>query len=443
MKFPRTKRGLLAQALGAALLLHASGASALGLMQAYEAAMKNDPAYRAAMYAAEAGRENRVLGRSNLLPSLSASYSGSRNHSDITDARGTRLEDYNAKSAVLQLRQPLVNFDALARYRQGMLQAELAENVLLGETQQVALRVIGAYVELLFRQDQVRVAKSERDMYVERMKVNDRLFAKGEGTRTDMLETRARLDVAEAAVLEALDAQASAQATFEGVIGGPAGELDPLVPQFTPRPAEAKSFAEWQKMALANNADIKSRRLSVEIGQQEVNKQRAGHYPRLDAVASLSNSKSESINTINTEYKTRSIGFQLSVPLYSGGAVSASTRQAEANRERAKAELQSEVDKQTVELRKDYDQLVSSAARIVALEKAAESGRLLVTATEQSIKGGVRINLDLLDARRQLSVTERDLAQTRYMYILAYVKLRAAAGILTSDDMRQMAAYFR
>lgn len=443
MHILRTKHGLLAQVLGAALLLPAPGASALGLMQAYEAAIKNDPAYRAARHMAEAGRENKVLGRSGLLPSVSASYSGSRNHSDITNAGGTRPEEYNSKSAVLQVRQPIVNFDALARYKQGVLQAEAAENGLAGETRQVALRVIGAYIEALFKQDQLAAAKSERDMYVERMKVNDRLFAKGEGTKTDMLETRARLDVAEAAVLEAQDALAAARVTLEGVIGGPAGELDALAPQFNRRPAEAQSFDEWLKMALENNAEIKGRRLNVDIGQQEVNKQRAGHYPRLDAIASLSNSKSESINTIHTEYKTRSVGFQLSVPLYAGGAVNASTRQAVANRERAKADLQAETDKQTLELRRDYDQLVSSAARIAALEKAVESGKLLVTATEQSIKGGVRINLDLLDARRQLTITERDLAQARYTYILAYVKLRAAAGILAPDDVRTMATYFR
>nr|WP_229498811.1 TolC family outer membrane protein [Pseudoduganella ginsengisoli] len=442
MKFLRTKRGLLAQALGAVMALHASGASALDLMQAYEAALKNDPQYRAAIYANEAGAENRILGRSGLLPSLSASVSGSKNKSDITTTT-TRHEDYTSKSTVLQLRQPVVNFDALARYKQGVLQSELASVAFLGEGQQVALRVLGAYVDLLFRQDQLDVAVRERDMFIERMKVNDRLFTKGEGTRTDMLETRARLDVAEAAVLEAQDAVASARTTLEGVIGGPVDQVAPLGAQFNLRKPETQSFDSWLQKAKENNFEIQSRRLGVDISQQEINKQRAGHYPRLDVVASLSNSKSESITTINQDYKTKSVGFQLNIPIYNGGAVSASTRQAVANRERAKAELQAETDKQTLELRKDYDQLVSSAARITALEKAVESGKLLVTATEQSIRGGVRINLDLLDAQRQLSVTLRDLAQARYTYILAYVKLRAAAGMLQRDDVREMAAYFR
>jgi protease secretion system outer membrane protein len=71
-----------------------------------------------------------------------------------------------------------------------------------------------------------------------------------------------------------------------------------------------------------------------------------------------------------------------------------------------------------------------------------ESARLLVTATEQSIKGGVRINLDLLNAKRQLVTAQRDLAQARYGYIMAALRLRAAAGVLSADDVKLMAAYF-
>lgn len=444
MSFLRSKRGLMASALGAAFLLPGAGASAMGLVQAYEAALKNDPAYRAAFYSTESGKENKIIARAGLLPSLSASVSGGRNHSDIIQgSQPMRQEDYNSKSRVVQLRQTVVNFDALARYKQGVLQEQAAESSLLSETQQVALRVVGAYVEVLFRQDQLAVAKTERDTYVERMKVNDRMYAKGEGTRTDMLETRARLDVSEAAVLEAQDQLNSSRTTLEGIVGGPVGELDRLAPQFRSRPMETQSFEEWKRVALDNNHEIRTRRLTVDINQQEVNKQRAGHYPRLDVTASYSKSQSESVNTINTDYTTRAVGFQLNIPLYSGGAVNAATRQAVAGREKARAELQSEVDRAMVELRKDYDQLASAVPRIDALSKAVDSGKLLVTATEQSIKGGVRINLDLLDAQRQLSVTERDLAQARYTYILAYLKLRAAAGQLAVSDIREMAAYFR
>jgi protease secretion system outer membrane protein len=82
-------------------------------------------------------------------------------------------------------------------------------------------------------------------------------------------------------------------------------------------------------------------------------------------------------------------------------------------------------------------------SRVEALVKAVNSGRLLMTATEQSIKGGVRINLDLLNAQQQLAQSERDLAQARYNYLVSLLRLKAAAGTLTGEDVYKVAAYFK
>jgi protease secretion system outer membrane protein len=137
------------------------------------------------------------------------------------------------------------------------------------------------------------------------------------------------------------------------------------------------------------------------------------------------------------------VGIQLNVPIYSGGQVSGLTRQAVASRERAKADLDRRTNLVMVELRKAHSTLQSSAARVDALNKAVNSSTLLMRATEQSIKGGVRINLDLLNAQQQQATSQRDLAQARYSYLLATLRLRAAAGTLTGDDVRKLSAYFK
>ncbi|MBV6320443.1 TolC family outer membrane protein [Duganella violaceipulchra] len=445
MRVPRLKpAALLAALLGAGAMLHGASASALGLMEAYNAALKNDTVFRAAYYTNEGGKENKTLGLSGLLPNISASFSDSKNRTDILQTGSApRYPIYYSRSANIQVRQTLFNLDAWARYKEGLLQTDYSGAVYLSEQQQVMLRVVGAYIEALFKQDQLALARIERDTYIERMKVNDLMFTKGEGTRTDMLETRARLDVAEAALLEAQDNLAATRANLAAIIGGDVGELEKMTPDFRGSPDDTLSFDAWKRVALERNPDLKAKQLAVDINQQEVNKARAGHAPRLDLVGNYGKSTSDSTNTIDQTITSRSVGIQLNIPLYSGGSVNASTRQAVANREKAKAELQTETDKAIVELRKDYDSVISSVVKIDALMKAVDSGRLLVKATEQSIKGGVRINLDLLDAQRQLSATERDLAQARYTYVLAQLKLRAAAGTLSADDVRTMAVYFR
>jgi protease secretion system outer membrane protein len=440
------RRGALA--VGAICALTSGAASAISLQQAYEAALKNDPAYRMNFYENEIGKENRILGRSTLLPNISASYSTSRNRADIesTDAIGRPSlthPNYTSRSAVVQLRQPIVNLEGIARYRQGINQVKLSAAQFEANTGEVVLRVVSAYADALFADDQLALARVQRDMYLEQQKVNERLFEKGEGTKTDTLETRARLDLAEAQLLEAQDNLTAQRTTLEGVVGIDVGVLDKLGPDFRFDKLTPATFEEWKALALANNHDLEVARLAVESARLEISKQRAGHAPRLDFIATYSKGDAETLNTYTQDTVNRSVGLQLNVPIYAGGAVSATTRQAAASYERAKAELDVKTNKVLIELRKAHDVTVSSVARVGALVKATESGKELMKATEQSIKGGVRINLDLLNAQQQLFASQRDLASARYNYLIGVLRLRAASGTLDADNVRQIAAYFR
>jgi protease secretion system outer membrane protein len=428
-------------------LLFAGSVSAMTLLQAYEAAIVNDPTYKQAVQDAEAGKEYRILGRSTLLPAVQANYSASKVNADqiVHTALGDSPSSpkYISRSTSVSFRQTLFNLDALARYKQGNAQSAYALENFAGRTQEMVVRVLSAYMDALFANEQVRIATAQRDTYIEQKAVNDLLFKKGEGTKTDMLETQARLEVAEAQLLEAKDNQQTQLATLAGIVGQEVTSLDELRPDFRTHTVLEGDFEVWRKKALEQNPDLQAQVFAIEAARQEVNKNKAGHAPRLDFVASYSKADAESLNTYNQDSTNRSVGIQLTVPLYSGGAVSASTRQASAGLERAKAELQLRTDKVMIELRKQYAAVLSSTAKIQALDKAVSSGELLVTATEQSIKGGVRINLDLLNARQQLYTTRRDLAQARYTYLLSLLKLRATTGELGPDDVRQIAAYFR
>jgi protease secretion system outer membrane protein len=430
----------------AALWMAAGAAPAVTLQQAYELALKNDPAYRMNFYENESAKENRVLGRSGLLPAVSASYSGSKNVAD-QDLRefGATIPShprYISRSSAVQLRQPLLNLDAVTRYRQGKVVAEQGAAVFELNTGLVALRVVGAYVDALFADDQLALAKVQRDMYREQMHVNQRLFDKGEGTRTDVLETQARLDLAEAQLVEAQDNVAALRDTLAGVIGADPGTLQTLGEAFRVGALEPASFDDWRALALAHNPELAAARLAVENARLEIVRNRAGHLPRIDLVAAYSKGDAESLNTYNQSSINRTLGVQVNIPLYAGGAVNALTRQAAANYERARADLDARTDKVLVELRKAHSLVLSSVRKVEALDKAVASGRLLMTATAQSIKGGVRINLDLLNAQQQLSTSQRDLAQARYAYLLGLLRLRAAAGTIDAADVRAVAAYF-
>ncbi len=428
-------------------MLQSGSALAIGLLKAYEAALQNDPIYRSAGHENEAGNEYAAIGRSSLLPNVSANYSTSKNRTDITQPNFfgvpvTTQPAYTSKSGSVNLRQPIYSPEALARYHQGVAQTAYSAAQFSGQEHDLVLRLVGAYFDALFADDQLALVSAQRDTFAEQKRVNDRMFSKGEGTKTDMLETQAKLDLAEAQWIEAQDNRIAARGALSSIVGSEVLTLDAMSSNFSIGSMQPISYEEWKALALVRNAELSAQRYAIQAAEQEVYKSRAGHQPRLDFVAAYSKNDAETISTYKQNSIARSMGIQLNMPLYSGGYVNATYRQAVANRERAKSDLETKTSKVLLELRKQYNFLLSSVGRIDALVKAVDSGRLLVTATTQSVKGGVRINLDVLNAQQQLYSVQRDLAQARYSYLLGYLRLRATAGTLSAEDVNRLAGYF-
>lgn len=427
-------------------LLQAGPASALGLIQAYDAALRKDPAYRAAVYENEAGQQYKVLGRSSLLPNLSASYSNSKNQAEITSKAASREatehRDYTSTSGAVQLRQPLFSLEGVARYYQGIAQTNYSDAQFSVRRQELILRLVTAYVDAKYAEDRLALANVQRDAYAEQRRVNDRMFEKGEGARTDMLETQAKYDLAEAGALEAKDNLTDARNALAAMVGQEITVLDTLRDDFRVKPMQPADFDGWKALALEHNPEIIAQRHAVEAAFQDIKKNRAGHAPRLDAVASISESSSDTINTYNQEAKTNSIGLQLNIPLYAGGYTSAMTSQAVSSHEKAKADLETKTNQVLIDLRKYYSQASSGEQRIDALVKSVSSAHLLVEATQKSVKGGLRTNLDVLNAQQQLFTAKRDLASARYNYLVGCLRLRQAAGVVGVGDLQDIAGYF-
>lgn len=93
-------------------------------------------------------------------------------------------------------------------------------------------------------------------------------------------------------------------------------------------------------------------------------------------------------------------------------------------------------------LHKVYNFVTSSERKINALENAIFASRDLIIAIEHSIKGGLRVNIDLINAREQLLMNQKDLYKARYNFFLGILHLRALASVLEIDDMRKIAVSF-
>ncbi|MCE0914919.1 TolC family outer membrane protein [Pseudomonas sp. NMI760_13] len=430
------------------LLFTSLSAQALDLGDAYALALRNDPTWQGSIAEREAGLENLAIGRAGLLPRLSYRYNRARNDSEVTQRSQfgdvTTQRDYRSYSSTLTLEQPLFDYGAWSDYRRGVAQAALADERYRGRGQELMVRLFGAYSEALFANEQIALAQAQRRTYAEQLTLNERLLKGGEGTRTDVLETRARYELAQAQEIEAGDNLDAALRVLQAIIGEPVAveDLAPMAGDFRVQPLTPTRFEPWRDLAVAHNAELASQRHGLEVAEQNIERQRAGHLPSLSAYASKGISRSSSESSYNQRYDTDSIGVQLSVPLFAGGGVQASVRQARAQRDAAGFELDAQLRDTLNQLRRQFNLCASGTAKIRAYDLAVKAASALVQATRKSVRGGERVNLDVLDAEQQLFGARRDLAQARHEYLRAWLQLRYLAGVLEAGDLNVLNRYF-
>ena len=431
--------------LGLGFALWAGNAQALGPFQVYEQALRNDPEFLAALQERDAGQESRTIGRAGLLPKLSYNYNKGRNNSRATylNERGNSHEDrnYNSYGSTFTVQQPLIDYEAYANYRKGVAQALFADETFRSKSQELLVRVLTHYTQALFAQDQIDNARAKKNAYEQQFQQNEQLFRQGEGTRTDILEAESRYELATAEQLQAQDEQDAALRELGALIGVATVNIDELTPlpaSFSALPLQPASFSSWHTMALESNPLLASQREALEVARYEVERNRAGHLPKLNAYASVRKMESESGNTYNQRYDTNTIGIEISLPLYAGGGVAASVRQANSNLARVEYELEGKTRETLIELRRQFNACQSGVSKLRAYQKALVSAEALVVSTRQSILGGERVNLDALNAEQQLYSTRRDLAQARYDYLLAWTKLHFYAGTLGEQDLARV-----
>ncbi|HEY0879045.1 MAG TPA: TolC family outer membrane protein [Zeimonas sp.] len=405
----------------------------LGLFDAWVAARDHDAQFRAARHELEAGLLSEPIGRAGLLPNIAISASTARVDGDRTVPTPTGSADlpldYASRQATLQLRQPLYNREAMARYRIGSAQADQARALFVAAERELARRVADAYFEVLLSREVVALAEAQLAAYEEQVKVTTRRLSGGEGTRTEMADAQARASLAQAELIAARDRLAVAEQALATIVGRPAASLATIGDDWTPPDTPPAAIERWLDDARSYNAQIRAQTIAVEVASHEVERVRSGHYPRVDLVGSVSDSKSETVNTLDQRIRQNLIGLQLNMPLYAGGLVNAQTEQAVANRLREQAELEAVTERVLLDARTQYLAVTSALARIRAYRTAVESAQTMQRGIELGIRAGMYIASEALDATRLLFIARRDLAAARYEYLLARLKLRIAAGV--------------
>jgi outer membrane protein/protease secretion system outer membrane protein len=449
LRWPLYLKGVVASALGSLTMAVCAQAAVIDFKQVYQAALEQDASIRASRAAADSGRERLPQARAGLMPQVSAN--AGRNFNDLNStspnilgALTTTNDKYFSDSRAVQLRQPLMNMQRWLQFEQAKSMVAESEATLDRDLQNLLVRVAGAYFEYLMSDEQLDLVLAQKKMYTSLVDAAKKGLAAGSGTRTDIDDAQARLDMASAQELEAKQNQDQTRRQLEVLINQPVASVAKLnvasLKLLGPNPA---NLDEWTLKAEQNSPEMKAMQARLDAARREVSKSQAGHLPTLDVVAQWSNSGSENITRINSRYENKSLGLQLNVPLFSGGYVNSTIRQAVAEQTRAEESLEALRRDLGVRVHKEYRGVSEGVMRVRALEQAVRSAEQMLMSTQMSLKAGSRTQLDVLNAQQQYTLTLRDLAQARYVYLMSKVKLASLVGDDAVASVEEINIYFQ
>ena len=425
--------------------ISAEGAETQDLSQIYQEALSKDPVLAAARNSNRAMQEKLVQGQAQYLPTITFNAGATASRTDIkyignnTAFRNAGRENFEGYSYGVNLNQPIFRQQIRAQLEQAKSQVAQADKQLVLAQQNLIIRSSKAYFDVLLAQDKVALIRAQKEAVDKQKQQAQANFEVGTATITDVNEAQARYDLIQAQEIAALSDLEVKKRSVQSIIGHMPAELKSVRTDLQPQMPEPMVMEDWVNMALQNNLSIAIQQQALDIATQEVERQNAGHMPTLDAIASYTDRYANgSANGFGSDLQDATIGLQLQVPLYQGGAVSSKVREAVANKDKAADDLEASRRQAELDARQAYLNLVTAVSQVKAYEQALNSSQSQLDSTNLGYEVGVRNSVEVLNAQQQFFSAKRDLLQAQYAYLLDVLSLKFSVGMLSESDLQNV-----
>jgi outer membrane protein len=421
--------------------LASSPLSAADLLDVYELARQRDTRFQVEQAELEATQQLRPQAISALLPQLNFNTQYVREELEIDRAARRDSDSFNTEGYSLRLDQVIYDHALIVQLRQADKNIAQAQAEFNSAAQTLIVRVSGAYFGVLAAQENLVFARTEKEAIAAQLEQAEKQFKAGLVSDTDIKEAQAAYDLAIAREVAAENRLAISRESLQLVTGKLPENLKQMgdeIPLITPEPADIEA---WVATALAQNPQLLAAQFTTETASLEIARRQAEHYPTLGLFAAKINNDAGGGIFGARETDDEVVGVRLNVPIFSGGLVAASTREASFLLKRAQ-ELQELQRRETIrQTRSSYLNVIAGVSRVKALWLALESNRAAADATRTGFEHGTRTSADVLLALRDLFRAQRNLSQARYNYLLETLRLEQAAGTLTLEDLVALNAW--
>lgn len=416
--------------------------SADTLAEIYDQAKENDPTLLSAAAQRDAAFEAVTSSRATLLPqiNLTAGYNLTRGEKE-TDTGSSYDTDVNSLTAGIAFSQQLYNRTSWITLDTAEKSARQQDASYAAIQQALILRVATAYFDVLRAQDNLEFVQAEKAAVGRQLEQTKQRFEVGLSAITDVHDAQAQYD---SVLADEVLAQNTLTNSYEGlreITGQSHSELYVLdTDRFSATKTQAAIDALVEE-AQQKNLSLLSARIAQDVAKDNISLQSSGHLPSLtldggysytDLDTDLDKYYNYSTNGTTNDFN---IGLNLSVPLYTGGATTSLTKQAEFNYVAASQQLEATYRSVVKDVRAFNNNISASIGALRAYEQTVVSAKSALEATEAGFDVGTRTIVDVLDSTRRLYDANKNLSNARYDYILSVLQLRQAVGTLSEQDI--------
>jgi len=415
-----------------------------GVSTLVELARKNDPQWLLANAKFRESQEYLPQAYSQLLPSVSFTNNANKVVQQLTNGATQSPEQrYPSSSNVLSLRQPIFRSKQMFGVDSARAQTEQAAFYFQEENQQVTLRVVDAYLNLLLSTDRKVFLESQKEFVSSRLKAAIAGFRAGQGMRTDVDEAQAELSKILADEIQVNQAILVAKMQMELLTGSTVSALHPLnLNKFKIYSFSHLTPEQLFDQATQNNPKFKGQKLDIEIAESMIKQAESGHHPTLDLTAQVNQATGESSYFISTRNNSRVVGLQLNVPIYSGGLINSQVRQSLSKLEQAQEQLSFASNNLRLQIHKESSAVKEGIKRVEAFEVAVESANQAVISNQKGVLAGTRTEFDVFKNLNQLTQVQLDLARSRYELIGAWFRLKSYLGSVDNQFVDELSSIF-
>lgn len=423
-------------------------AAAQDLLHYYGLALKNDPQVKASQYEHSASRETLRQAYAALLPQAKVEVSHTLTNQDVTRSENKvyaiGTSNYNTQQYGVNLTQPLFRYSSFLAVDQAKSVLKRADFEFEKSKQDLALRIVEAYMEVLSFQDRLGAVVAEETALTSHHELARERAARGLAPITDQYDTEARLAAVSAQRAEVEFALKDARQALSEMCDVPVLETRRLKEDIPLPPPVPAGVENWIQETLNQNPEVQIQKYKVEIADTETRRQKAAHYPTLDFQTDYAmRDASGSLYGGGSNTSTYDFMVKFSLPLYEGGLRTSKTREAlhlQASAQEGATRLVRATERR---VRSSYNAVLGASSRAMAMKKSMDAQKMVVDARDVGFKSGMMIALAVLDALQDYYRYQKEYAQARSDYIVSIARLKHTAGRLKEEDIQQINSLFR